>query len=479
MQVVLLAGPTVLAFRAGGFFDGPRAVAAVTVWALVGVSAVAFERPLPRSSPGRVAVAALAGLCAWVAVGSSWAPLGGPAQDDLIRDLLFLGGLLLAITAWRRRDELRLVEPGLAAGTMIVVGYGLAGRLLPDLVEQQTSISAEGRLDQPLTYWNAMGALAAIGLVLCIRLSGDETRLPSLRIAAAAAAVPLGAGIYLSFSRGALAALAAGLVVLLLLAPSREQLTAAGIAVAAGALAAVVASFLPGVESLDGSDSDRRIDGLVMLAALVVLAGMAAFATRRLVRSGLSSTPAAPGAVLRRRGLVAAVALVLIVGAPLTAAAFDDSGENARGDASAQRLSELGSNRYDYWEVALGQFAGDPLRGGGPGSFEVEWRREREIEESVGDAHSLPIETAAELGLVGLALLGLLVGAVGVGARRSWEADPVLATGPVAALSVWAVHSCLDWDWEMPALTLLAVVLAGALLAAEVEGREFSGRPAG
>ena len=79
----------------------------------------------------------MAGLCAWVAIGGSWAPLR-PAQDDLIRDLLYLAGLLLAITAWRRRDELRRVEPVLAAGTLVVVGYGLAGRLLPDLVEQQT-----------------------------------------------------------------------------------------------------------------------------------------------------------------------------------------------------------------------------------------------------------------------------------------------------------------------------------------------------
>jgi hypothetical protein len=31
---------------------------------------------------------------------------------------------------------------------------------------------------------------------------------------------------------------------------------------------------------------------------------------------------------------------------------------------------------------------------------------------------------------------------------------------------VWAGHSALDWDWEMPALTLVALLLAGVLLAA-------------
>jgi len=480
VQAVLLVGPAVLAFRAGGFFDGPRAVAAVTAWVLVALSALTFAQPFPGGTPARVGLGALAALSAWVAIGASWAPLGGPAQDDLIRDLLYLGALLLAITAWRRREELRRVEPVLAAGALVVVGYGLAGRLVPGIVEQETSISAAGRLDQPLTYWNAMGALAAIGFVLCARVSGDTARPLALRAAAAASAVPLAAGVYVSFSRGALAALAVGVVVLLLLAPGRQQLGAAAIALVAGGLAAVAASLLPGVESLAGSAADRRADGLVMLAVLLVLAAAAGGAVVRLAREGAGERqPAEPARALKRPGLVAALALLLIIGAPLAAAALDDSGENAPEGATAGRLSEVGSNRYDYWEVALGQFADDPLRGGGSGSFEVEWRREREIDEAVGDAHSLPLETAAELGLIGLALLAALVGAVALAARRSWRADPSLTSGMAAALTVWGVHTCLDWDWEMPALTLVAVVLAGALLAAEELRDELSAPPAG
>ena len=33
-----------------------------------------------------------------------------------------------------------------------------------------------------------------------------------------------------------------------------------------------------------------------------------------------------------------------------------------------------------------------------------------------------------------------------------------------AALSVWALHAAVDWDWEMPALTLVAIVLGGLVL---------------
>ena len=42
--------------------------------------------------------------------------------------------------------------------------------------------------------------------------------------------------------------------------------------------------------------------------------------------------------------------------------------------------------------------------------------------------------------------------------------DPGLAAGPIAGLTLWALHAAIDWDWEMPALTLAAVVLAGMLV---------------
>jgi len=30
---------------------------------------------------------------------------------------------------------------------------------------------------------------------------------------------------------------------------------------------------------------------------------------------------------------------------------------------------------------------------------------------------------------------------------------------------VWFLHASIDWDWQLPAVTLPAIVLAGALLA--------------
>jgi hypothetical protein len=42
---------------------------------------------------------------------------------------------------------------------------------------------------------------------------------------------------------------------------------------------------------------------------------------------------------------------------------------------------------------------------------------------------------------------------------------PALAAGPAAGFVVWLAHAPLDWDWEMPAVTLIAIGLAGALIA--------------
>ena len=79
------------------------------------------------------------------------------------------------------------------------------------------------------------------------------------------------------------------------------------------------------------------------------------------------------------------------------------------------------------------------------------------------DAHSLEVEIAAELGLVGLARVRLLVaGAAIAAARRRCAREPAAAAGSCAALLVWFLHASIDWDWQLPAVTLPAIVALGA-----------------
>jgi hypothetical protein len=55
---------------------------------------------------------------------------------------------------------------------------------------------------------------------------------------------------------------------------------------------------------------------------------------------------------------------------------------------------------------------------------------------------------------------------VALAARRSLQLHPELGPGACAALAVFGLHAAIDWDWQLPAVTLPAIVLAGALIAA-------------
>jgi len=462
----LLGGPVALAFFSGAYFDGPR-LAALAGGGLVLALAALGGGGLPRRGASLGAIAGLTALAAWVGASGAWAPLGDVAGDDFERVALYAAALIAATLAWRARGAARAAEALAALGVIVVIAYGLAGRLLPGLVTQRPSASAGGRLDQPLTYWNATGALAAIGFVLCARIAGDRTRPVALRAGAVAGSVPLALGVSLSFSRGAIAALAAGLLVLLVLVRTRAQLRAAALCVDAGAIAVAAAVLAPGVRILEGSANARQAQGAAVLA--VTLIAMAAGAGLAVVlgRHEQSGRVRMGHLVLGRRApLVVTVLVLALVAVPVLAARGADGPRTAPGfGATSQRLTSLGSNRYEYWRVALDAFAGAPLRGVGSGGFRVAWLRERPIPEAVRDAHSLELETLAELGTIGALALTLALGGVALAARRAHGADPVLAAGPIAALATFVLHASIDWDWELPAVTLVAISLAGLLLA--------------
>jgi hypothetical protein len=467
-RAALVAGPVALAFFSGGFFDRPRDIALLAAGAALAVLVIAAPpgQLMPEHLAARVALVAAAAYAGWIGLSVTWAPVRDYAGDDAERALLYATVLAAAAIAFRERRAARALEPLLAAGTLIVIGYGVAGRLLPGIVTEHPQQSAVGRLDQPLTYWNAMGALGAIGLVLCARVAGDRERPSALRSAAAAAAVPLGMGCYLSFSRGALAALAAGLLTVVVLAPTFGQLRAAILVAVAGAAGAIAGAASPAVRALDGSMGAREREGAIVLVVAIALMALAAVTAR--VAQGEHRDRRLP--LPRWAGWAAVAAITALLVVPIAAAGGRQQAPPATG-ATNQRFASLGSNRYGYWRVAIDAGVDHPFKGVGASGFRVAWLQHRKVDENVRDAHSLELETFAELGLVGAAILATLLGAIALSARAAHRIDPVLAAGPAAALTTWAFHSAIDWDWEMPALTLVAVVLAGALLAVARQSR--------
>jgi O-antigen ligase/polysaccharide polymerase Wzy-like membrane protein len=469
---VLLAGPTVIAFFSGGYFDGPRFAATLAAWVLVLVVALIAPGPLPSSGPGRVALAGLALLVVWTGASLAWAPLSEAATDNLVRLLMYLGAFVAAAALLRERTVSAAAEPALGFGAAVVIGYGVAGRLVPGIVDQTVSNTAFGRLEQPLTYWNAEGALAAMGLVLCARLAGTASRPAAMRVVAAAACAPLGLGLYLTYSRGAIAACVVGLLVLLAAAPTRAQLRAIGIASAAGLAAAIAGEAFSGVALLEGDLGQREQDGAIVLAILAVVMLAAGWAQSRLARAG---APEERLAFAGRLPAVAAVAAGLCL-AGLVAIGLGEQGstDEVSERTGLSRLASADSRRYDYWRVGLDAFADNPLGGVGSGGFRVEWVRERPVDEAAREIHSLPLEVATELGLVGLIAFGLFIGGVAVAGARALRGGAALAPGAVAALTVWGIHASIDWDWQMPATTLPAILLAAGLVAAS-ESRAGSG----
>ena len=459
--VVLLALPTVLAFYSGGFFDKPRLIAAVVAWALVGVAALLAPRPLPRSPSGRVALLGLALLFGWVTLSFIWAPMGNRAQDDSQRLLLYLGFMIAGAALLRPAWVRRWLEPTVVLGAFAVISYALSERMLPNAIHLAHSRTAAGRLEQPLTYWNAEGLLAAIGLVVAVHIAGDPRRERWLRSAAAFCGVVLGLGVFLTYARGALGAVAVGLVVLLALGPDlRATLRAIVTIGAAAAIASLVASGFSTIKSLSTRDAG---EGLEMLIALVVLAGLAAAIAPRLSRRPIplpSLGVSRPAAVLGT-----SVALLVVGGLVLAATEGKPEATSPVRGASAARLGSIDSNRYRYWQEAAKTFQRHPLIGVGSGGFQVEWLKVVNRSDASGDAHSLYLETAAELGIIGVAILLLFLGGIAGSVVRLYRSHRGAAAGLAAGLAAWAFHAGLDWDWEMPAVSLPALLLAAAAIA--------------
>ena len=473
LAVPLLLGPGLLACYAGGYFDVARLRAALVAWALLAVAAVVLPEPLPRSGPARAALGGLVLLCVLTGLSLLWAPVAGTALDDVQRLLLYVPAFACGLAVLRHPAAARLAEPLLLAAIAGAVAYGLSDRLLPGVVELERVLSAGDRLAWPLGYWNGTGAFAAIGILLAAGLAGDPDRRPALRAAAAAAGAPLGLALYLTFSRGALGALAAGLCLLLALAPTRERLRAAVVVAGSGAVAALVAELaLPAVAEVE-SDPGQ---GAAMLAVLAVLMGAAAALQARdpapatsspsPTTSSPSPTTSSPRRVPWLRPAALAALALALAGSVAAVAGSERAGGRADPGAGPGRLASVQSNRYEYWRVAVRTFADQPPAGAGAGAFRAVWLRERPFRESVRDAHSLYLETAAELGLAGLALLALFLGGIATGAVRALRrAGPALAPA-AAGVATWALHAGLDWDWELPALSLVALLLAARLLAA-------------
>ena len=356
-----------IAIADGGYFERTQRASAVALASLAGIAFLVRGRA-PFTVHERVALAALASLLAWTTLSAFWSSDTAEPFHEAERALVYVVGLAAVLIASNRSSL-----PALLAGTLtaivLVSAYGLGSYLL---ARNPASPEQHSLLYQPLGYANAVGILAAMGVVLAVGILGRA------RWFAAGALAVLIPTLVLTSSRGAWVALGAG------------------------------------------------------LAAAVALG-------------------------LRRRGRLIVGGAVLVVGAGLAVAILSSAGPGAD--------SWLG-RRPGYWRAALNEYRAHPALGNGAGAFGRYWLQHPSADPEVQgtrDAHSLYIETLAELGPFGLALLLIALGAPLAALPRARSPAVPAAAGAYVA---YLVHAGVDWDWEMPAVTLAALLCGAAVLAA-------------
>jgi hypothetical protein len=429
---------------------------------------------LPR--PGRTELAFVGGLAAfalWALLSTVWSPGATAPVLEAERGLLYVAAAAAAILLLSFREAFSALLGGVVAGAVAVALYALATRLFPGRVGGAYDPSSGYQLAEPLGYWNALGLLTAIAILLAGGFAAHGSRLLTRALAAVSLVVLLPT-LYFTFSRGALVALVVGAIVQIAADARRARLLATGLVLGAPALLGVfLASRYHALTTPGDSLTTAQREGRELAAILVVLAviAVAAALALHLADRRLHVSDRAGRLLV---GLVAAAALLcaagvlVAAGGPVAAAeraadTFRESPPPAEGDLQRRLLSASGNGRSEYWRVVGVMILEEPLLGGGAGSFEAHWFRERSVAFHARDAHNLYLETLAELGPVGLALLlgTLALPLLALPSARRFAYAPAA----VGAFAAYLVHAGVDWDWEVPAVTVAAIFCAAVLLA--------------
>lgn len=474
------------AFRSGGYFPGPQGFIAAELALVLAARFLLAKNPAPKPNAAwLVAVASLVGLAGWALLSAERSDAAGRAHVEATLILLYLLGMALFGTMSRPMDALRWVVRGLALAGVVVCSASLITLTLPATFPTELDVVHPDRLSYPLSYWNSLGLLAGLSLIYCGWLSTSTAERPWARALGAAAVPLLVVTLYYTFSRGATGVTLMGLAIYAILARPRG-LPGALIATAAPVLVALMRVH-PGGPLVYGDRGSPQVQAIGRETAIVIVGCMAAAGLIRLLTLPIDRRldRIAIGARLRRVILVGGAAIILAVGTGAAVALdvpdqvqdkvqqfLQDDRVAASGGGS--RFFDAGANgRIEQWNSALDAFHTEPWNGIGAGVFPLYWERNRESSLELQNVHSLYLETLAELGIPGLALivviLLLLLWAFAVRVRRL---DRCLSACLTAAMLSWAVRAAVDWDWEIPAITFGLFAAGGLALAA---GKETAG----
>lgn len=471
--LVAVAGMVVWATDQAGYPLTHWAPGGLVALALLGIAAAAV--PLRFSEvpvPVRVAVLCLAGYVALSFLSILWAGVPGDAWEGANRTLLYLLVFML-FALWRQQGASAALLLGtwtlamiaLAAFTALHVDHGSIASLLPD-----------GRLVYPTGYPNANAAQWLMAFWPALLLARSEQLWWWLRGVLAGGAVLLAAVALLSQSRGSLFAMPLMVVLVFALLPGRVRTFAllVPVAIGVGAIAPVVlrvGDHLHAGRSAAGTLHEATAAMFVaaaLVGAVVVVAAL--IESRRVLSAPAAARMHRGGAALAMLALVAILAGGwALAGNPLTR--LEDGwhsfkgGYGTGGQGASRLVSGLGSNRYDFYRVALDEFEAHPLLGIGAENYAQQYLLHGRSHETPRYPHSVELRTLTQTGLIGgaLALVGLGAALLAaMGAMRS--GDPLgrcVAAAALAGFGYWVVHGSVDWFWEFAGLGAPAWAMLG------------------
>lgn len=481
MLLALLPGALVVyfAFEGGGFFAGSVGLVALVLTASLLVRVLVAEQPFAGSTRSHaIVVGVFAAYAAWTLASALWSNAEARALVEFDRTLMYLLLLLLFGLVPRRRWRVPLMTRGLAAGMLVVCTVALITRVLPRVWPIGAGV-VDNRLSYPITYWNALGILASIAILLLLGITSDRREPLALR-AVAAAGIPIAAAtLFFTFSRGAIGAFVVGIVVFLVIGRSRSLLWALLAVVPTTAWALLVAYHANLLDSLQPTTPGAVVQGhhvAIVVAVAALVAGVVRLAVSPLELRLQGARPLFTVPRRVRLGGSAAAVVVFVVAAVAAggpgwvskeARLFTQSSTAPRNDLRAHLTTVSSDGRVDLWNVALKTFDSAPIIGTGAGTYEFAWYRYRPAGQgAVVNAHNLYLETLSTLGLIGLVLLVAALAAILVAlARRVRGPNHVIHAALFSAALAWAVHAGLDWDWQMPVVTAWVFAAGGAALA--------------
>lgn len=474
VAVVLLA--SWMGYAKGGYFIGDWACVALVLATLMLINSLAGALRIARSRWSIAATGFFALYTTWTFLSLLWSPNRGAAWLGAAQTFFYLLAFWIAAGLIALGASRRWVLLASAIGPAVVAIHTLIA-LVPRIGE----LFDNDRLLGTVGYFNGEAAFLLIPFWVAIYLAGSRRVNVLLRGLVLAGIVLSVALAVLTQSRGAMLAMAASLPVFFLFSGQRLR----GLLALAPVLVALFVTFL-GLNDVYLESSNRgdpipalhRIIPVVWLtAAGAGLYGLCWGLVDRWWRPPTSLVRAVGGIVIVGGIIVllygAAIANQRVGSDPISWIeqkwqAFET---NDRAGIKQSRYLSAGSGRYTNWRVAWEDFTSHPLLGVGTQNYAATYYQRRdEPGPFVQQPHSLALEVLAERGAVGGAVLcGFLTTCLVAGLWQRFRyldaEDKALVGATVASVTYWFIHSSAEWFWQLPAVTLPAVLYLAVLVA--------------